>query len=77
MSVEEFAAREVADAEERSKRAAAAAAGADGKPMSMATLMELGLEDDAAEVAKATLKDRKWDDWKDGVQKGMGNTKRY
>lgn len=43
---------------------------------SLAELAEAGREDDEAAGDAATLKARNFDDWKDGVPKGMGNTKR-
>lgn len=73
MSLEEFADKERAEAEERGRREAEAEA---GKPVSYKTLLEQGREDEEDEVDRSTLKDRKWDDWKDNISKGVGNTKR-
>ncbi|KAG6619275.1 tor signaling pathway regulator [Phytophthora cinnamomi] len=71
MSLEEYADRELADAQERQKREQEAPQG----PRRYDQLVEDGDEDDEALVEEATYKDRSWDDWKDANEKGIGNKK--
>lgn len=72
MSLEEFAESEMRQLAEREARAKDAP-----RPvLSLNELSEQGLEDDTEATEAAVLKARKWDDWKDGVPKGSGVTKR-
>ncbi|GLD99665.1 hypothetical protein PINS_up008391 [Pythium insidiosum] len=71
MSLEEYADRELADAQERQKREQEAPTA----PRRYDQLVEDGDEDDAALVDEATYKDRAWDDWKDANPRGIGNKK--
>ncbi len=65
MSLEEFADKEVARAEERAQREMEAM---ENKP---------GSDSEDEEVADRKTKEaREWDDWKDAHPKGSGNTKR-
>lgn len=77
MTIEEFGAIEMADAQARAKRQAELVGSEDEPAVSYKTLVEQGREDDVFAVAKATKKDRAWDDWRDNIAKGIGNTKRY
>ncbi|KAH7465986.1 hypothetical protein KRP22_014970 [Phytophthora ramorum] len=69
MTLEEYADRELADAQERQKREQEAPQG----PRRYEQLVEDGDEDDLALVEESTYKDRAWDDWKDANEKGIGN----
>ena len=81
VSLEEFAEREMAQLREREARAkasaaASSAADADAPALSFEELAEQGREDDVDAHDKATLKARRFEDWKDGVPRGSGVTKR-
>ncbi|KAJ0404268.1 hypothetical protein P43SY_000668 [Pythium insidiosum] len=71
MSLEEYADRELADAQERQRREQEAPTA----PRRYDQLVEDGDEDDGALVDEATYKDRAWDDWKDANPRGIGNKK--
>lgn len=75
ISIEEYAEMEMQRMarEEEQKRSNPPQAGA---VKSLNEMAELGLEDDVAQMELAVDKARKWDDWKDGVPKGSGVTKR-
>jgi len=72
VSLEEFAAQEVAAAEEREAKAKLAAEAPAG-PRRYKQLEEEGKEDEAELVEKAAFHDRAWDDWKDANPRGSGN----
>lgn len=69
MSLEAFAAQEVADARAREQ----AQASAPQAPRRYAQLEEAGEEDDMALVDEATRQDREWDAFKEANPKGWGN----
>jgi hypothetical protein len=72
VSLEEFAAQEVAAAEEREAKAKLAGDAPAG-PRRYKQLEEEGKEDEAELVEEAAYQDRAWDDWKDANPRGGGN----
>ena len=80
VSLEEYAELEMKKLEEqekRNKQKALEEAEHGPKNISLTELYEQGLEDDTKLEENATMKARKWDDWKDGVPKGSGITRRF
>ncbi len=73
VSLEEFAAQEVAEAQEREAKAKAAADAGPQGPRRYTQLEETGEEDDARLVEESAYQDRAWDDWKDANPRGSGN----
>jgi len=74
MTLEEYAELEMQQMEERTKREKEQQSTA---TLSLNELAEKGLEDEDVLHDAAQEKARKWDDWKDGVPKGSGITKRF
>lgn len=72
VSLEEFAAQEVAAAEKREAKAKLAGDAPAG-PRRYKQLEEEGKEDEAELVEEAAYQDRAWDDWKDANPRGGGN----
>lgn len=72
VSLEEFAAQELAAAQER-KAMEERRVGNSSEPRRYAQLEEEGKEDDARLVEEAAYQDRTWDDWKDAHPRGSGN----
>ncbi len=72
VSLEEFAAQEVAAVEEREAKAKLAADAPAG-PRRYKQLEEEGKEDETELVEEAAFHDRAWDDWKDANPRGSGN----
>mmetsp|Transcript_10533 Transcript_10533/g.12091 ORF Transcript_10533/g.12091 Transcript_10533/m.12091 type:complete len:376 (+) Transcript_10533:91-1218(+) len=77
MSLEEYAQIEMANAMEREKREAEKTIEDEMNTIKSHNVREKGLEDDIDIVDRATMNDRRWDNWKDDNPKGSGVTKKY